>query len=220
MSRLHADFPLLKHLEHFLPEFPFLQSDLVLYPCAQTLWHLCAALCLEFREAGERRCPRVGVRDRENDSLLVWSFAFQSLSSIAFAPPASRLFSCSPVLWQIAHTHPTFALMTVCGFASSGPFSLTDSPQRKGERLELEGGGEGALGSPEQKSASSPPETPDPFRRSISTEMWLIKIPTHTPAFSKTLAVAALFSFTGSGSICRGWWGLSFDHRFSFWAHC
>lgn len=163
MSRLHADFLLLKHLEHFLPEFPFLQSDLVLYPCAQTLWHLCAALCLEFREAGERTCPRVGVRDRENDSLLVWSFAFQSLSSIAFAPPASRLFSCSPVLWQIAHTHPTFALMTVCGFASSGPFSLTDSPQRKGERLELEGGGEGALGSPEQKSASSPVWDTRPF---------------------------------------------------------
>ena len=37
MTRLHADLPLLKHLEHFLPEFPFLQSDLVLYPCAQAL---------------------------------------------------------------------------------------------------------------------------------------------------------------------------------------
>lgn len=66
MTRLNADFPLLKHLEHFLPEFSFLPSDLVLYSCAQTLWHLCAALCLEFREAGERRWPQSwGERQEE-----------------------------------------------------------------------------------------------------------------------------------------------------------
>ena len=66
MTSLSADFPLLKHLEHFLPEFSFLPSDLVLFPCAQTLWHLCAALCLEFREAGERRWPQSwGERQEE-----------------------------------------------------------------------------------------------------------------------------------------------------------
>lgn len=95
--------------------------------------------------------------------------------------------------------------MTVCGFASSVPFSLTDPTQRKGERLELEGGGEGHWGTQSRSQQAAPHGTPDPFRRRTSMEIWLIKIPAHTPAFSKTLAVAALFSFTGSGSICRGW---------------
>lgn len=35
VTRLNANFPLLQHLGHFLPKFPFLHSDSVLYPCPQ-----------------------------------------------------------------------------------------------------------------------------------------------------------------------------------------
>ena len=66
VTRLNANFSLLKHLGHFLPEFPFLQGDLVLYPCAQTRVISSVELCLEFQEAGGRRWSQsLGKRQEE-----------------------------------------------------------------------------------------------------------------------------------------------------------
>lgn len=98
MTRFSANCPLLKHLGHFLPKVPFLQSDLVLSPCAQTRWHLCVVsgveLCLEFQEAGERRWSQsLGTREEEWHLCGVLS---SSSSSIFLVPSESRPFSFRP----------------------------------------------------------------------------------------------------------------------------
>lgn len=101
--------------------------------------------------------------------------------------------------------HPAVALMTVCGFASSGPFSFTSLPQRRGEWLELEGG-EGMLGYPEQKWAGSPAVGHQiPFGGRTYVENRLMKILPHIPSSAETIGAAALSSFRGARSICRGW---------------
>lgn len=109
-----------------------------------------------FRRLEKGDGPRVGVRDRKNDSLPVWSFAFQSFSSISFAPPALRLFSCRPGVVTDC-PHPSYLCpddsVWLC-FQRSLQFDRPYSEKRGEVRVGRRRGG--ALGYPEQKSASSP----------------------------------------------------------------
>lgn len=105
-DKVQLKLSLSKHVGHFLPEFPFLQSDLVLYPCPQMIWHVCIVsdveLCLRFQEAGEQRWSQsLGKGEKE------WHCPYWVLSSRA-RPPFSWFHQYRGYSLHVAHCpHPS-----------------------------------------------------------------------------------------------------------------